>query len=210
LCSHGNEQLIRVFRVNRDTGEIPGVFTQRVSNVLNDSVFRSRDQDDEPLYPSDAPIGTEFGLYDGDGQLERGLSPTNRLPWCVRVDEEPRCVEAMQAFLAGETDAVDEECQAAYEAFQTYSVAPNDMPFCPPGLLATATDGTPLHRFPRGEVPGFLPPAVDTSPLAQHEFRKRWVRHGAMNAGLSAYYYLDALSKGLIEPAVPFDECEGP
>jgi hypothetical protein len=48
------------------------------------------------------------------------------------------------------------------------------------------------------------------APFNNAEFTERWLLQGAMNAGIAAYYYLDALTTGRIQPSPQFDVCQHP
>jgi hypothetical protein len=108
-----------------------------------------------------------------------GIQPDNYLPWCVRP--APGAREAVEAM------------------FAERGLHPSLMPICPDTLFATAFGGKEIHLLlGNGITPGFDNTAV----------RQRITRRGAMNAGAAAFYYLDGLTKGLIEPTQPFDVCE--
>jgi len=85
----------------------------------------------------------------------------------------------------GEPDAwcirkpTDEEGLAAAEELRAASPTPSGpVPYCPEGILAME------------------PAAVE-----------RYALRGAMNAGMAAFVYLDAVSRGEVEPNLQYDEC---
>jgi mono/diheme cytochrome c family protein len=71
--------------------------------------------------------------------------------------------------------------------WEAHTGAGNEPPFCPDAFLSDGTANQNL--FTEDDV-------------------ERWSTRGAMNAGLSVFLYLDALSKGLKKHPIPYDRCE--
>jgi mono/diheme cytochrome c family protein len=85
------------------------------------------------------------------------------------------------------------------EAIRAWAVASGvpetNIPLCPEPLFAQVV-GKEIYRLD------------DTDPVfGNQDFTRRWVRQGAMNAGLVALQYLRALTSGAIEPARSYDFC---
>lgn len=54
---------------------------------------------------------------------------------------------------------------------------------------------------------GPVPYCPEGLPLMEASAIRRYTLRGAMNAGMAAFVYLDALSRGEIEPSLQYDEC---
>lgn len=79
--------------------------------------------------------------------------------------------------------------------FAEFGVHESMMPICPPELFATAFGGQEIHQL------DFSPTAFNAKALS------RIRRRGAMNAGMAAYFYLDGVTKGTLQPAPAYDTC---
>jgi hypothetical protein len=141
-------------------------------------VYRVKDAEGRWVYPTDHPVGNQFG------GVEQGISEANAFPWCIEV--------------------TDPYQRALLEArFAEWGIEVSGIPFCPASLLAE-TLGARLHEFAftlGGEEVDF------TAPFGNAEFTERWLMHGAMNTGIAAFYYLEHLTQGRIQPSPPFDYC---
>jgi len=69
--------------------------------------------------------------------------------------------------------------------------------------LAVADEFLSANASPSGPVPYCPEGAALMEPAAI----KRYTLRGAMNAGMAAFVYLDAVSRGEIEPNLQYDEC---
>ncbi|HEU5075409.1 MAG TPA: hypothetical protein VFU02_14560 [Polyangiaceae bacterium] len=117
------------------------------------------------------------------GAIENGINGDNTFPWCIEVTN-------------------DDQRVALIQAFGKWSVSEEQVPFCPASLLAEVL-GERLHKFAITEN------EVDyEAPFGNAEFTERWLLRGAMNAGIAAFYYLDELIPGRIQPSQPFDSCQ--
>lgn len=123
------------------------------------------------------PSNQPVGNQNGD--IELGIQPTNTLPWCIRRGSE-----------------ADE--MLARQRLQANGLSADRMPFCPDALFATAY-GREIHEFPAS--------AAGNEDHFNAQFREQWVRRGAMNAGIAAYYYLDRWTKGELTPLPTYDAC---
>jgi hypothetical protein len=112
------------------------------------------------------------------GKVQIGIQPDNYLPWCVKP-------------------TFDFPLEAVKARFLAEGVPESIAPICPDELFATAFGGKLLHI-----LPGTVNPSFDNAQALD-----RIKRRGAMNAGMSAYYYLDGVTKGTFEPAAAFDSC---
>jgi len=152
---------------------------QVIQATLTSGAYRAKDADGEWVYPTDYPVGNSFG------EIETGISPENTFPWCIEVTE-------------------DYQRQLLVARFAEWSIEEDQIPFCPASLFAEAL-GARLHKF-AFDLGG---QSVDfDAPFGNAEFTERWLLHGAMNTGIAAYYYLDNLIKGQIQPSPPFDHCQ--
>ena len=61
-----------------------------------------------------------------------------------------------------------------------------------------------------GSEPPYCPDAflAQSDNLFTADDVERWATRGAMNAGMAVFLYLDALSKGQKQHAIPYDHCE--
>jgi len=142
-------------------------------------VYRAEDADGNSVYPPDHPVGNQYG------EIETGINGGNTFPWCIEVTD-------------------DYKREALIQAFAKWSVSEEQVPFCPASLLAEAL-GERLHKFAftgGGDVVDYQ------APFGNAEFTERWLLHGAMNAGIAAFYYLNELIPGRIQPTQPFDSCQ--
>lgn len=155
------------------------VFVANVSppQANSGSVYRAVDDSGNLLYPADHPVGNQ------NGEIEFGISPDNSLPWCIEARNE------------AERDDV-------LELFYEWDIPEDVIPFCPSSLLAEAF-GQRVNQLSLDVAGGINP----NTPLGNQDFTARWMRHGAMNAGIAAYYYLNNLTTGALEPSQPFDVC---
>lgn len=111
------------------------------------------------------------------GEIELGIQPDNTMPWCVRRGA-----------------AADE--LIVRERFLSAGVAEDMIPFCPDVLTATAY-GQQIYEVLSDAAPSHI----------NDDFRASWLRQGAMNAGIAAYFYLDRWTKGELVPLPTFDAC---
>lgn len=141
-------------------------------------VYRAKDDADHWIYPPDHRVGNPLGGF------EVGIQPGNTLPWCVELRSTT-------------PEKLTDEQEKIAKHFEKFGVDPSQIPLCPEVLFATAL-GKRIHNVV------FDNPAA---PLGNQEFIERWTRHGAMNAGMAAYYYLNGLTRGELQPSQPFDAC---
>jgi hypothetical protein len=114
------------------------------------------------------------------GEVEIGVQPSNSMPWCI----------------SAKTEAEIAEVESWAERF---GLSPDYLPICPLNLFSEAL-GQEVYRLE-------LSSSGPESPLGNHEFVDRWVRQGAINAGLSAYYYIRGLTHHELTPSRSFDFC---
>jgi hypothetical protein len=148
-------------------------------------VFRVSDRRRLATYRARDELGT--WVYPADhpvgnqrGEVEVGIQASNSLPWCLRAEDELD-VSVVQAW----ADDV--------------GMPPETLPICPEVLFSEAL-GEEVHRLT-------LNLSGEAAPLDNREFTQRWLRQGAMNAGLAAFYYLRGLTRGEVEPSPLFDFC---
>ena len=72
--------------------------------------------------------------------------------------------------------------------------------FCPPSLFEKGDDGNLKWLLASAQDP-------DTAAVTFTEANS-WAIHGAANAGLAVYLYLDQLEKGAVSPKPEFNHCE--
>jgi mono/diheme cytochrome c family protein len=113
------------------------------------------------------------------GEIEIGIQSSNNLPWCLRVEDEEQVAEARVWA-------------------EDVGIAPDELPICPETLFAE-TLGKQAYLLPIG--------TSAEQALGNADFVERWQRQGAMNAGLSAFYYLRGLTSGEVQASLPFDFC---
>jgi mono/diheme cytochrome c family protein len=170
ICTSRNEPVVRVFSQIAEGQPLTSG---------QDGVFRAKDVQGNWVYPSDALVGNQRG------EIERGITASNTMPWCIREDALAPARE--WALAAGIPEA--------------------SIPVCPPTLLARSFDAY-VHRLAlTGLVSGIAAPDPSV-PFSNADFTERWVRRGAMNAGIAAYYYLRGMTSGALEPSLPFDFCK--
>lgn len=125
------------------------------------------------------PAGAEVGE---GGRKVAGLSPSNISPWCV-IPPSPQSG-------AG---------RVSIERFPDYLQRTGlQLPMCPAEILADDAPGRIL--FPKA-----LP---DGTVITGDDDVERWAIRGAMNAGMSVFVYLDAISRGLIQPKPAYNRCQ--
>jgi hypothetical protein len=77
------------------------------------------------------------------------------------------------------------------------------IPFCPEAI-STKVLGREIYKLALD--PSSRDVSVD-APIGNQGFARRWMRHGAMNAGLSAFYYLRGRLTGELEASLSFNFC---
>jgi len=145
------------------------------------SVFRAKDDSGAWIYPPDTLVGTS------DGTTEVGIQPTNLMPWCVKRGTNDTETAQIQAWVQ----------QSQWPADQ--------VPYCPDELFATVFSGVPVYRLALGTTAAS--PVDTTVPFNNADFTGRWLRHGAMNAGLSAFYFMRGFAEHSVKPDPTFDFC---
>jgi mono/diheme cytochrome c family protein len=114
------------------------------------------------------------------GEVEVGIQPTNLLPWCIQDTAEN----------ASRFWTEDLEMQGS-------------PPICPDTLFSTAL-GERIHRLKFLETQGTGDP---NAPFGNAEFSDRWMRKGAINAGLAAFHHMRGFTRGDVQPSQPSDFC---
>jgi hypothetical protein len=114
------------------------------------------------------------------GEVEVGIQSSNLLPWCIRASEE----EVNQYW----TEDLE---------------MPGSPPLCPDVLFTTAL-GTQIHKLVFTGTQGVGDP---NAPFGNAEFSNRWMRKGAINAGLAAFHHMRGFIEGDVQPSQPFDFC---
>jgi mono/diheme cytochrome c family protein len=140
-------------------------------------VYRAKDEAQNWVYPADHPVGNQHG------DIELGIRPENLLPWCILALNDAERNAAMEW---GTTRAPD-----------------GSIPFCPEALT-TKVLGREIYKL---ALDSGSRDAADDVPLGNQDFSRHWMRQGAMNAGLSAFYYLRGFLSGELEPSLPFNFC---
>ena len=123
---------------------------------------------------------TDALVGDQQGHITRGIQPSNVGAWCFM---QPK-------------DDVERTKLVNWGIGQ--GIAESGLPLCPPELLAEAL-GYPVHRIGDG--------GPSDGPFTNATFKEHWIRRGAMNAGMSAYYFLNGITSGEITPNQPYDFC---
>jgi mono/diheme cytochrome c family protein len=123
ICGFQNTPTVQVFTNVVNDVKVPGVpFRAFEFSAQIKQVFRAKDALGQWVYPPNHPVGTMAG------KVERGIKPTNALPWCLKPpDEEKR--EIARAYFRRHGMTRDE-----------------DMPFCPRELFAQ-TFGRNIHEI---------------------------------------------------------------
>jgi mono/diheme cytochrome c family protein len=122
---------------------------------------------------------TDHPVANPRGEVEIGIQPSNSQPWCFSANTQAEVAQVQD--WAGDV-----------------GMSTDVLPICPPTLFSEAL-GQEVYRLD--------PQASSESPLANREFTEHWVRQGAINAGLSAYYYIRGLTHHELTPSLPFDFC---
>jgi mono/diheme cytochrome c family protein len=157
------------------------VLTQQSDETINvnfQSLYRARDDEGRWIYPEDALVGNPRGGVD------RGIDGSNTLPWCILSDPA-----------LGDVPARAWAKRAGLEE--------SSIPFCPPGLFATAL-GLPVYRLAWDAGTRQPDPTVE---IGNQEFTARWLRRGAMNAGLAAFYFMRAFTRHEVTQSLAYDFC---
>lgn len=148
-------------------------------HAQSSSVYRAKDDTGAWIYPSDALVGNQRG------QLQHGIDPSNVMPWCIQDNPDP------------------DKHSLILDLSATAGIPADSIPFCPAALFAT-TLGKPIYQLA-------LDPARNTvnpdQPFGNQAFTQNWLLRGAMNAGLSAFYFMRGFTNGSVTPAEPFDFC---
>ena len=189
LCSLNNRPIVRVVSYAPSGDDSSNKWLAGRAPVLGGGYLFWGTGDgsgDEP-YPSSAPV------MDQRGHVVNGIAADNVFPICVR---QP--TDAAQAKIA------DDWVNA--NPVRTPEGPANKIPYCPKELFATKafvdsvsgqTTNVPKWALPQSVVSGN--PSFDGAI--------RWADRGAINAGLAVFLYVDQLSKGLIQPQVPYNQC---
>jgi mono/diheme cytochrome c family protein len=137
-----------------------------------------RDLDGRSVLPEDVRLGDQHGRI-RVGQSAWDVS--NTLPWCIL---EPTAEDEQNG--VGREELLD--------VWHGYAGRENETPpWCPEELFVGRNVGLEL---------------LEVAPLdTTDERRDRWATRGAMNIGASVFVYLDALSKGRVEPKPAHDAC---
>lgn len=129
---------------------------------------------------SDFPAGAPVG--NGQGKVVPGLQADNMSPWCVIRPTPIPTQKGSNPMLV--------------DRFQAYVQRTGlQLPMCPDEV-------TPLDAPGRLQYVDNLGSPVDSDDV------ERWTARGAMNAGMSVFVYLDALSKGQVKPKPKYNHCE--
>jgi hypothetical protein len=149
-------------------------------NAINPfGVYRAKDDAGNWVYPEDHPVGNQ------NGEVELGIRSGNRLPWCVLARTQ------------AERDGAGMDYKGGTRALS------GSIPFCP-AALSTKVLGREIYKLALDATSRDVNP---DAPLGNQDFSRHWMRHGAMNAGLSAFYYLRGRLTGELEPSLPFNFC---
>lgn len=144
------------------------------------AVYRAKDDGGNWIYPPDAPVGNERG------NIETGVQTTNLWPWCVQITS-------------------DQDRAGLHTWASSQSIGDAQIPVCPPSIFASV-DSYPVYQL-----------ALDTTnnkensdpkvPFNNADFTGHWLRHGAINAGMSAFYFMRGFAEHTLTPDQPFDFC---
>jgi mono/diheme cytochrome c family protein len=143
------------------------------------SVYRAKDDLGAWIYPQNAPVGNQRG------ETRTGIEDSNTMPWCVLA-------------------STDAQRSAAATWAAGVGVSLDQVPFCPETLFAKAF-GVETYNLALDQSQRSADPAV---PLGNQDFTKHWLRHGAMNAGISAFYFMRGFTNGSVTPNQPFNFCQ--
>lgn len=143
-----------------------------------DKTYRAKDDQGVWIYPQSAPVGNQRG------EIQIGIDASNTLPWCVRA-------------------STDAQRTAALAWAAQLGLASASIPLCPEALFATAF-GAPVYKLALDQTQRAAASGVS---LGNQAFTSHWLRHGAMNAGLAAFYFMRGFTAGTVSPNQPFDFC---
>jgi hypothetical protein len=146
---------------------------------LSNQVYRAKDDAGNWVYPTSALVGTN------EGEIETGIQPTNIMPWCIKRPQN--------ATEQGKVDAWATTAQ----------LTDQQVPYCPDQLFAQALDHD-VYRLAFNPTDHTADPTV---PFGNADFTSHWLRHGAMNAGLSAFYFMRGFAEHALTPDKTFDFC---
>jgi hypothetical protein len=145
---------------------------------VSSSVYRAKDEAGTWIYPPDLLVGTHWGT------TETGIQTTNLMPWCVRV-------------------ATTEDRDRLDAWATTVGLSKDQLPVCPESLFATIGN-FPVYQLALDQSGRKGNPSV---PFSNADFTDHWLRHGAFNAGLSAFYFMRGFAEHTITPDKAFDFC---
>jgi hypothetical protein len=145
-------------------------------------VYRAKDDTGAWIYPPDALVGTH------QGKIETGIQPTNLMPWCVKAP----------------TNDTDRGLILEWAAKVHPPLTDDQIPYCPPELLATSLGTSPVYKLALDTQNNTADPSA---PFSNADFTSHWLRHGAMNAGLSAFYFMRGFAEHTVTPDKTFDFC---
>jgi mono/diheme cytochrome c family protein len=114
------------------------------------------------------------------GEVQVGIQPSNSSPWCIK-------------------DSAENANQYWTEKLQM----PGSPPLCPEVLFTTAL-GNQIYNLKFIASLGVGNPDV---PFGNAEFSDRWMRKGAITAGLAAFHHMRGFIQGDVQPSQPFDFC---
>ncbi len=140
--------------------------------------FRSAyDLYDSSVYPSDSFV------VDQRGNVVKGITSDNYFAWCIRAPVDP-----------DDPNNANNSNLVAAKQWIKNNPAPdgNLLPFCP-------------YKDSKGAQ--YITASGQGDPNLSADKLNQWVVHGAVNAGLVVYLYLDQLTNGDIAPTPAYDQC---
>ncbi len=125
---------------------------------------------------------TDWPVGNQRGSVDTGINANNVLPWCIHPTSDAE-LDLITAWAAD------------------VGLSPSTVPLCPSTLFAQAA-GLPVYHL----ALDYNGPLKDV-PFGNQDYSRRFLLAGAMNAGKAALEHLKGLTRGELEPALPYDFC---
>jgi hypothetical protein len=144
----------------------------------SNSAYRAKDDTGLWLYPPTALVGNNAGTTD------TGIQSSNLWPWCVAPGSD------------GDTSVI--ETWATQQG-----LSESQIPYCPAALFASVSN-YPVYKLALDDIDHKEDPKP---PFNNADFTGHWLRHGAFNSGISAFYFMRGFAEHTVTPDKTFDFC---